>query len=257
MTQAKGSPIRISGESDGWRQFRLDCAALTAPGVGRGRNEDHIVFAAPGDTRAEQAGAGYVFAVIDGVSQGGRGRNAARETGTSLLEILDDPRRMELRPDLMLHRLQDANDRCHSLIHGMCAVTALWVWEEPETASLAVAWAHVGDTRLYLHDGSGWKLLTRDHSKGPLLDRAVGQGPGLLVATGGRSLRAGERLALLSDGVWKTAPPARVVPGHPFPGTAEMVRRLVGHSRLNGSSDDTSAVVITARTIDAGPEPEH
>ena len=62
---------------------------------------------------------------------------------------------------------------------------------------------------------------------------------------------------LVSDGVWKTAPPKSILPREPFPATAEAVRRLVGQARLNGSHDDTSAIVITARTINVGPEPEH
>ena len=70
-------------------------------------------------------------------------------------------------------------------------------------------------------------------------------------------MRPGERLALISDGVWKTAPPQGVLSREPFPATAEAVRQLVGQARLNGSRDDTSAIVITARTIDAAPEPEH
>jgi len=183
MTTTK-RPLQISGESAHWERFRLDCASLTAAGVGRGRNEDHCVFAAPGAPQAEQAESGYLFAVIDGDSEGGQGRSAARETGTSLLEVLDDPRRNKLRPDLMLHRLNDANDRCHEVIEGRCAVTAVWIWEEPATASLVAAWAHVGDTRLYRHGRDGWKRLTKDHAKGRILDRAIGQGPGLLVDTG-------------------------------------------------------------------------
>ncbi len=257
MTTTKRSPIRFSGESRTWKRYRLDCAALTAAGAGRARNEDHCVFAGPGDGLAEEADAGYLFAVIDGTFEGGNGRSAARETGTSLLEILEDPRRTVLRPDLLLHRLQDANDRCHRFIEGRCAASAVWIWEDPGGPGLLAAWAHVGDTRLYHHGRSGWKQWTRDHAKGRLLDRAVGQGPGLQVAVGRRTLLPGDRLALVSDGVWNFAPPGSVLRGNPFPATAEAVRRLVGQARLNGSRGDTSAVVVTARTIDCDPEPEH
>lgn len=250
------NPILISGEGGQWRRFRLDCAALTAAGVGRVNNEDHCVFAAPGAPEAERAAAGYLFAAIDGVSEGGRGRSAARETGTSLLEILDDPRRIELRPDLLLHRLQDANDRCHEFIRGKCAATAVWIWEERD-ASLVAAWAHVGDTRLYHHGSGRFRQLTSDHAKGRILDRAIGQGPGLLVDTGQRILHPGERLILATDGVWNTAPPGSVLAREPFPDTPQAARQLVGQARMNGSGDDTTAIVITVRVIDAGPEPEH
>jgi serine/threonine protein phosphatase PrpC len=251
------NPIQTAGESTFWERFRLDCAMLTAAAAGRPRNGDVCLFAGPGSPEAEAAAAGYLFAVIDGVSAGGNGPSAARETRASLLEILEDPRIFALRPDLLLHRLQDANDRCHRFIEGRCAATAVWIWEEPDTSSLVAAWAHVGDTRLYHHGRDGWSRVTRDHAKGPLLDRAVGQGPGLEVDTGQRRLLPGERLALLSDGVWRAAPPKSVLPHDPILATAESVRLLVGTARLNGSRDDTSAILITARTIDAPAEPEH
>ena len=251
------SPIERSGESRTWKTFRLDCAALSAAGVGRNRNEDQVLFSAPGTEDAERAEAGYLFAVVDGETVPGISRSAARETRTSLLEVLDDPRRLELRPDLMLHRLHDANDRCHNLIGGRCAVTSLWLWEDPDQSTLVAGWAHVGDTRLYLHSAAGWECLTRDHAKGRVLDRAVGQGPGLEIETGTRTLHPGERLALVTTGVWKSAPPASAISGGAFPSTAEAARRLVGQARLNGSRDDTTAIVIAAGHHNAPAEPEH
>ena len=256
-TRIQQNPILFSGESGNWNRFRLDCAALSAAGTGRARNEDHCVFVAPGNAEAERADMGYLFAVVDGDPQGGNGRSAARETGTSLLEILDDPRRLTLRPDLLLHRLQDANDRCHEFIEGRCSATATWIWEGPEASSLVVGWAHVGDTSLYHHGRDGWKQITRVHAKGRLLDRAIGQGPGLEVDTGELRLLPEERLVLVSRGVWQSSRPGNALSGGAFPATAEAARRIVGQARLNGSRDDTSAIVITARTIDSDPEPEH
>ena len=251
------SPIKTSGESTTLKHFRLDCAALSAAGAGRPRNEDHIVFAAPGDPAAEQANAGYLFAVADGETAPGIRLSASRETCTSLLEVLDDPRRTELRPDLMLHRLHDANDRCHSVIESRCAATALWLWEDPQRPALVAAWAHVGHTRLYHHAHGEWKRLTRDHAKGRLLDRAVGQGPGLEIETGQKMIHPGERLALVTAGVWRTSPPGSAISSRAFPATSEAVRRLVGQARLNGSRDDTTAIVIAVRRGDEDPEPEH
>jgi serine/threonine protein phosphatase PrpC len=255
--QTKGTPIQRSGESRFLERFRLDCSMLTAAAVGRPRNEDACLLAGPGTPEAEAAAAGYLFAVIDGEFAGGKGGAAARETRSSLLEILEDPRVTALRPDLLMHRLQDANDRCHRFIEGRCAATAVWIWEEPGSSSFTVAWAHVGDTRLYHHGRDGWRCLTKDHAKGRLLDRAIGQGPGLEVATGERRFFPGEWMALVTDGVWRTTPPCSVLPREPFPATAESVRRLIGTARLNDGRDDTSAIVIRARTIDADPEPEH
>jgi serine/threonine protein phosphatase PrpC len=251
------SPIQISGESTTLQNVRLDCAALTAAGAGRPRNDDHLLFAAPGTPAAEQADAGYLFAVVDGEPAPGVTLSASKETGTSLLEILDDPRRTELRPDLMLHRLHDANDRCHQVIGSRCSATALWLWEDEMKPVLVASWAHVGHTRLYHHARGEWKRLTRDHAKGRLLDRAVGQGPGLEIETGTKIIHPGERLALVTSGVWTKAPPAGAISSRAFPTTAEAVRQLVGQARLKGSREDTTAIVIAVRRIDEEPEPEH
>jgi serine/threonine protein phosphatase PrpC len=251
------SPIQISGESTTLQNVRLDCAALTAAGTGRPRNDDNLVFAAPGTPAAEEADAGYLFAVVDGEPAPGVTLSASKETGTSLLEILDDPRRTELRPDLMLHRLHDANDRCHGVIGSRCAATALWLWEDPKQSALVAGWAHVGHTRLYHHAHGEWKRLTRDHAKGRLLDRAIGQGPGLEIETGTKIIHPGEHLALVTAGVWRKAAPAGAISPRTFPATAEAVRQLVGQARLNGSREDTSAIVIAVRRSDEATEPEH
>lgn len=249
------SPLEISGESRTLQRHRLDCASLSAAGTGRAVNEDHCVFAAPGTSAAERAGAGYLFAVIDGNAHGGQGRRTARETAASIMEVLDDERRTVLRPDLLALRLHDANDRATKFIGGRCAVTAAWIWEEG--SELHAAWAHVGDTRLYRHDGRGWRQVTRDHARGRLLDRAIGGGPDLGLETGRLTLRPEDRLVLMSDGAWRCAPPASVMPHAPFPTTANAVRQLIGQARLNGPGNDTSAIVIAVRDAGAAPEPEH
>ena len=252
------SPSERSGESGSFNRFRLDCALLTAAGKGRALSDDRCLFAAPGTPDAERAGAGYLFAVIDGAVDGeGRGRKAANETAASILESLDDERREVLRPDLLALRMHDANDRATRFIRGRCAATALWIWESNAAEGLDVSWAHIGDTRLYHEGRAGWRQVTRDHAIGRVLDRAIGGGPGMQIDTGALVLRPGERLALVSTGVWKSAPPRSALASVSDPTAAEAVRRLVGQARLNGASDDTSAIVIAARDIAAGPEPEH
>ena len=252
------TPIQLSGESASFHRFRLDCAQLTAAGRGRAFNEDRCVFAAPGNADAERAAAGFLFAVIDGTADGeGRGRRAANETATSILEILEDDRREALRPDLLSLRILDANHRAGEFIKGRCVATAVWIWESSTTPGLEASWAHIGDTRLYHQGPKGWRQVTRDHARGRLLDRAIGGGPGMEVDTGSLTLRPGERLAIVSAGVWKTAPPRAALAAISDPTAADAVRRLVGQARLNGSSDDTSAIVIAARDIGDGPEPEH
>ena len=184
-----------------------------------------------------------------------------------LLALNGDPERDGNPADLRLtligpddNSLQSANlsgADGNEFIEGRCSVTAAWIWEEPESSALHVGWAQVGDTRLYHLRSHGWNEVTRVHARGRLLDRAIGQGAGLEVDTGQLRLAPEERLVLVSRGVWETSRPGNAVSGGPFPATAEAVRRIVGQARLNGSRDDTSAIVITARTIDAGPEPEH
>jgi serine/threonine protein phosphatase PrpC len=250
------SPLRLSGAGTQLREFRLDCAMLTAPGRGRARNEDQCVFAAPGDPAAERAGIGYLFAVVGGNAHGGNGLRAARETAASIREILDDERAARLRPDLLSHYLQAANGRLHDLIRGRATVSAVWIWEEPGAGGLQAAWAHVGDTRLYRQREGRWTQVTRDHALGRLLDRAVGGSVALQIDTGRFVPRPGERLVLLSDGVWRGARPGNALGGR-MPGTAEAARQLVGQARLNGGADDTSAIVVTVRRAGDPPEPEH
>jgi serine/threonine protein phosphatase PrpC len=90
-----------------------------------------------------------------------------------------------------------------------------------------------------------------------LLDRAIGQGPGLEIETGTRTIHPGERLALVTAGVWRTVSPAGAISKGVFPTTAEAVRQLVGQARLNGSRDDTTAIVISAGRYGDDAEPEH
>ena len=60
----------------------------------------------------------------------GRGRRAANETATSILEILGDDRRLELRPDLLPLRMLDANHRAATFIEGRCSAR-WWRWQSP------------------------------------------------------------------------------------------------------------------------------
>ena len=84
-----------------------------------------------------------------------------------------------------------------------------------------------------------------------------GQGPGLEIETATKTIQPGERLALVTAGVWRTAPPASAISSGTFPTTAEAVRQLVGQARLNGGREDTTAIVIAVRRSDEDPEPEH
>ena len=251
------SPIRTSGESRQFRRFRLDCALLTAPGRGRAVNEDRCLFAAPGEPEAERADAGYLFCVADGEADGKSGRSAANETVNSILEILEDDRRTRLRPDLLSLRMHDANFRVTEFIQRRCAASAVWIWEG-NGADLDVAWAHIGNTRLYHRRlQGGWRQVTRDHAKGRLLDRAIGGGVGMEIDSGTLALRPGEGLVLVTTGVWRSATPGNALAGIANPTAAETVRRLVGQARLNGSAEDTSALAIHAGEFGADPEPEH
>jgi serine/threonine protein phosphatase PrpC len=208
-------------------------------------NEDRYVFCAPGLPAAERAGVGYVLAVADGMSQGGKGAFAAQKTVDVIRDIVLEERAIKLRPDLLAIKFSTANDAVVEGPGGGCAVTGVWIWEEPgNEPSLRVGWAHTGDTRLYFQHSGKWQIVTRDHARGSALTDFVGMGNGFIPQHGNLELEPGDWLVLTSDGVWGYACPlaSRAVEG--CEDATDAVTRLVGLARRNASPDDSTAIVV-------------
>jgi serine/threonine protein phosphatase PrpC len=160
--------------------------------------------------------------------------------------LLTDPRGRVLRPDLLEFRLQEANDRVAEQVGGQTTATGLWLWEETEPKPCLVAgWAHVGDSRLYRRSRTaGWSAITRDHSRGSGLGRAIGDGPGLVVDAGRLQLEPLDWLILATDGVWKRACPAKLRLEDHYRTPEELTGLLARTARENGSRDDATVIVL-------------
>ena len=183
--------------------------------------------------------------VADGMSQGGKGAFAAQKTVDVIRDILLEERAIKLRPDLLAMKFSTANDAVVDGPGGGCAVTGVWIWEEPgEESSLRVGWAHAGDTRLYLRHAGRWQIVTRDHARGSALTNFVGMGNGFIPSTATWNSSPGDWLVLASDGVWGYACPitSRAIEGCEDATVA--VTRLVGLARRNASPDDSTAIVV-------------
>jgi serine/threonine protein phosphatase PrpC len=237
-------PLEQSGRSSFLEGLELDAAALSIAGPGARQNEDRYVFAAPGVPAAERSTAGYLFAVIDGMTQGGRGALAAQATAEVLCTTLEESRALKLRPDLLELKFHEANERIARETGGGCAATAIWIWQRQGERSLRAGWVHVGDTRLYVRRQDAWSLLTSDHSRGRFLLRHLGAESNLVVEQGILELDSGDWIALMSDGVWKCASPELAVGLHTDGDAAALTRELVSRARLNGSHDDLTTLIV-------------
>ena len=130
--------------------------------------------------------------------------------------------------------------------------------------SKRIAWAHVGDSRLYRLRGGKLELLTADHTRFgeryraggvvPLdlphtnqLTSALGVGPEVVVAAGSDVVERGDVFMLSSDGVsgLLTAEQiAQVLAEQPSP--REMGEELLRLALGRGGSDNATVVVVRA-----------
>jgi len=127
-----------------------------------------------------------------------------------------------------------------------------------------VAWAHVGDSRLYRLRDERLELLTADHTRFgepyraggevPLdlphtnqLIAALGVEPAVKVALGSDALRPGDVFLLASDGVTALVPPERIrALLAEMRAPADTGEELVRLALAAGGSDNASAVLVRA-----------
>ncbi len=170
----------------------------------------------------------------------------------------------------MANRLKTAvrfgNQKVHDLsltqgdYEGM-ATTIVGVLFEEATAHIA----HVGDSRLYLINGSGIRQITTDHSwvleqvglgvltpdqarSHPLrnvVTRAIGAAPELSVDVTAHSMAVGDVLLLCSDGLSGMvldADLAKIVTANPDPRDAASV--LVTEANAHGGEDNITVLIV-------------
>lgn len=248
-------------------------AALRDIGRVREANQDCVLATIMTLPREGSDVAVGLFIVADGMGghQGGEvaSRLAVQTVFTSVLErlvlpVIEDGLIEALQP-LMIEAVQEANAA---------------IWREAQatgsdmgttcTAALVIGnglyIAHVGDSRCYVYEPGGLRLLTTDHSTvgrlialgqldpeeardHPLrnqLYRTVGQQPQIAVDFVYHQLTNCSHLVLCSDGLWSLVEEQAIEQAlrhSPWP--HDVCRELIALANLAGGDDNISAVVVS------------
>ena len=235
----------------------------------RGARDTNEDFAGAQRAAPHEASRGLIAAIADGVSSGGRGKEAAQ---TSVMGLIADFFATPATWDTTtaLDRLigaqnawlvtqnrqrqgqdSDAEGAAEAGSAALTTLTALVLQGQGYTV------AHVGDTRVWRLSGGELQLLTQDHAYPhpdfhSRLTRAVGLDDGLRVDYSQGELLPGDTYILTSDGVHGVLKPRKL---------AELVRTgtaqqtcvaLVEAALAAGSRDNATALVVRVLGLDAG-----
>jgi serine/threonine protein phosphatase PrpC len=238
--------------------FEIDVGHASRPGP-RASNED---FA--GALRDADPARGLVAAVADGVSAGGRGREAAQTTVMGLLaDFFGVPETWETT--VAFDRLIGAQNAWlahHNRLHaGAADAAALTTLTALALRGQTWTLAHVGDTRAWLCREGGGELvqLSQDHAFHALdfrarLTRAVGLDDGLRVDYLQGDVRPGDCFVLTSDGVHGVLKPAvlaQLAQGAAT-GTAQQAAEAIVDAALAARTrDNATALVLRVVGLDA------
>jgi serine/threonine protein phosphatase PrpC len=227
--------------------LHLRFADYTASGP-RPENQDATRLVTPAPSLA--ASKGYLFALADGVSQCADGALAARSTLQALaLDYYSTPETWGIAQSL--DRLLLAQNRW-LLANGLLTTLSVLVLR-----GRRFTLAHVGDCRAYCWHGGVLTRISEDHvwdqpDMQHVLKRALGLDQHLVMDYLDGELREGERLLLLSDGVWAAlgdAGVASILAEQTAPD--DTVRTLVQTAHLAGSQDNASALLIQIDALGA------
>jgi serine/threonine protein phosphatase PrpC len=211
-------------------------------------NEDFCAAMLPEPGRE---GFGAICAIADGVSTGGKGKEAAQTTVMSLVQDYFGTREtwdttVALDRVITAHntwlagvnRRRAASDEC-----GLTTLTALVMRGQTYTL------AHVGDTRAYLLRADQLEQLTTDHCvdhpdfKHQLI-RAVGVDDRLIVDYSQGDLQVGDVFILLTDGVHGSIHERRLKKFTELGGAQDVAQALAQAALDLGSQDNASALVV-------------
>ena len=228
-------------------RLALRFADYTASGP-RPENQDATRLVTPSPALA--ASKGYLFALADGVSQCADGGLAARSTLQALaLDYYSTPETWGVAQSL--DRLLLAQNRW-LLANGLLTTLSALVLR-----GRRFTLAHVGDCRAYRwHDGELTRI-SEDHvwdqpDMRHVLKRALGLDQYLVMDYLDGELREGERLLLISDGVWATLGDAGIRSILAERSDLETTTRtLVQAAHLAGSQDNASALLIEVESLGA------
>jgi serine/threonine protein phosphatase PrpC len=252
---------------------KLELTAASGSDIGRVRaNNEDAVFSWVDEETAHATGLLILADGMGGHQAGDVASHLAADTvADTLVPFLrgaqageQTPRRLEER---VRQSIQEANQVIYQHAQQKLApgasmgTTVVCVLIRGELGIVA----NVGDSRVYLLDGSGLQLLTRDHTRvwqlvesGQLdpedaahhpqrniLTRSLGVESAVKVDVGTVSLRPGQRLLLCSDGLWGMIPDpndlGRMLAQAATPQKA--VERLIREANARGGEDNIGAVV--------------
>ncbi len=220
--------------------LQLRVAEFSATGP-RAENQDALRVVTPAAALA--ASKGYLFALADGVSQCADGGLASRATLQALaMDYYATPETWSVAQ--ALDRLLLAQNRW-LLANGLLTTLSALVLR-----GRRFTLAHVGDCRVYRWHSGLLQRISQDHvweqpDMQHVLKRALGLDQYVVMDYLDGELRPGERLLLVSDGVWATLGDDRI--GSILNEQADLdtaVRTLVNAAHLSGSADNASALLI-------------
>ncbi|QHF03905.1 protein kinase [Pseudomonas asturiensis] len=225
--------------------LHLRFAEYSASGP-RAENQDALRLVTP--VPALAASKGYLFALADGVSQCADGALAAQSTLQALaLDYYATPETWGVAQSL--DRLLLAQNRW-LLANGLLTTLSALVLR-----GRRFTLAHVGDCRAYRWQSGKLKRISEDHvweqaDMQHVLKRALGLDQYVVMDYLDGELCEGERLLLVSDGVWATLGDARIrsiLTEQDDLDTA--VKTLVSAAHLAGSQDNASALLIQVDSL--------
>lgn len=220
--------------------LRLSCAEFSASGP-REENQDALRLVTPAPALA--ATKGYLFALADGVSQCLDGGLAARSTLQALaLDYYSTPETWGVAQ--ALDRLLLAQNRWLQA-NGLLTTLSVLVLR-----GRRFTLAHIGDCRAYRWHAGELQRISEDHvweqrDMQHVLKRALGLDQYVVMDYLDGELREGERLLLVSDGVWATLDDDRIRSILTEQNDLDnAVKTLVSAAHLAGSQDNASALLI-------------
>jgi serine/threonine protein phosphatase PrpC len=221
----------------------------------RGTREHNEDFAGA----LREPGRGLVAAIADGVSSGGRGREAAQTTVMSLLaDFFGAPATWETT--VVFDRLVGAQNAwlaSHNGRAGKGGDTAMTTLTALALEGHGVTIAHVGDSRAWRLRGEELMQLTHDHRFEQIdfqsrLTRAIGLDDAVRIDYAQGELQVGDLFLLSTDGVHGVLGGERLA-ALLRDGDAQAASEAVVDAALAaGSQDNATALVIRVRGLDAG-----
>ncbi|MBA2351636.1 MAG: protein kinase domain-containing protein [Burkholderiales bacterium] len=241
--------------------FRSSFLAVTfghATATGkRPRNEDSFGAVTPeGDALFSK---GMSFAVADGVSGNGGGREAADHVVRGMLtDYYATPDTWEIpwalnKVLVAVNRWLLSQSRSHRELAGMASTLSML------TLRGRRYWiTHVGDTRIYRWRGARLAQLTTDHvwdrpDMQHVLRRAVGLDEHLAADISDGEIERHDVFLIASDGVWQPLGDRRIAELLAQRAEPAVAAEAIVHAALeNGGHDNATAVVLRVDALPAG-----